>query len=693
MNSFLSVAAKPQRLEEILRQRLEGKSFTPELLSSLNREETKPFAVDVGWGHPDDWQAEEVILTKAFFDVHHLQEIAAPFRISNANELQDGVRGGVVWLLAQDEDEITWFRQNAPAVLAEAYPGEYPPPIVLILPQKPCPELLEDYMRKKELEKFSTDDRGEVGADVYEYERNTRMPQAIVTDMATLRGDILNYKSLPRVPNTWVAPARYLAPLQALGKVSLEQILKECYRNAYRFSPKEFFTQYPVAGKGQNRLREATLMVASALLRNSLGSNREAISSKPVAKDLNEKFLWHHWHLITADYRIQEPDDQRILEAWNILEQHIPAGSRDVRVREALLKLFNPPYGYDYNTATLLLCAWIGYHIHDLEISIQGRLSKLDSVADLLSEGGKKFIQQICCIQPISLSRRDQGQIIREVKSLIERANRDSFTQQEAQEAVTKLQSFCTDQGSQPDLCESAAQAAENLSTALQLAEDYDEKAAEIAKLIIEERDLGDLISLQHRIAELPHIGNVQYTTSTPTQLDQEWHGRLDKLVESECLKLENIQRTAQIELHEKQLNDLKKQLKKTKLADLVKRVESALQTITTRSAELAAQEHEAPIQVEIRSMDNKSQLKTLYEYRQRLHQISDCLPATLQLRDERLNLLESEIGQLELFAQGMQTASEDLNTPQAAKDWHQQLLRQIERFQGYSFPGKSRSG
>ena len=401
--------------------------------------------------------------------------------------------------------------------------------------------------------------------------------------------------------------------------------------------------QYPVAGMGQNRLRDATLMVASALLRNSLGSNRETISSKPVAKDLTEKFLWHRWGLITADYQIQEPGDQRILEAWNVLDQHIPAGVRDARVREAIVTLFNPPYGYDYNTATLVLCAWIGYHVHDLEINVQGLHSKLDSVAEMLSGGGKKFIQQICCTQPISISRRDKGQIIREIMSLIERANRDAFTQEEAQEAVTKLQSFCTDQGLQPDLCESASQAADNLGIALRLAKEYDEEANTIATSIRDERDLSDLISLQHRIADLPHIGNVQYTTSTPVQLDHEWHEQLDNLVESECRRLENIQRIAQIELHQKQLDDLKKQLKKAKLADLAKRVEVAIQTISVRADELAAQERELPIQVEIRSMDAQAQLKTLYVYRQRLKEVGNCSPTTLQLRDERLNMVERE--------------------------------------------------
>jgi len=686
MNAFLSVSANPRRLEELLNQRLEGKSLTQELLKSLYQETTKPIAVDIGWGHPDDWQAEEVILTKEFFTPQRLREIVPPYKITYANELQEGRRGGVVWLLAQDEGELRWFRSNAAIILGEAYPRDNPPPIILILPQKPCPELIQDYLRQKELEKLSASECKEVGVDVYEHEKS-RLAQALILDMAALRGDTLNYRSLPRTPNTWIAPAAYLSPLQTLGKVSLEQILKECYRNAYRFSPPEFFTQYPVVGKGQNRLRDATRMIAKALLRNSLGSYREAITEyPPVAKDLIEKFLWHRWRILTADYRIQEPEDQRILEGWNILEQQIPAGSRDTRVREALLTLFNPPFGFDYNTATLLLCAWIGYHMHDLEINLLGRLAKLDQLAYMLSEGSKKFIQQICCTQPLGISRRDKGQIIREIKTLIERANRDIFTQEEAQEAVTKLQSFCTDPGAQPDLCESASQAAENLSTALKLAEDYDQKASVITSSIREERNLGDLINLQHRISDLPHTRNVNYTAPDPVQLDQEWHNRLDKLVESECQRLEGIQRIAQIELHQKQLNDLKSQLKKAKLPELVKRVETALQMINDRAEELAAQEREAPIQVEIRSMDIKAQLKTLYEYRQRLREIDSCSPGTLKLRDERLSLVEGEINQLETFAQGLQSATKNLINAQDIRQWQQQFLRQIDRFQGTSY-------
>jgi hypothetical protein len=84
--------------------------------------------------------------------------------------------------------------------------------------------------------------------------------------------------------------------------------------------------------------------------------------------------------------------------------------------------------------------------------------------------------------------------------------------------------------------------------------------------------------------------------------------------------------------------------------------------------------------------MDSKAQLKTLYEYRQRLQKISDCSSATLQLRDERLYKIENEIIQLESFAQSLQDGIECLNTFKAVDAWQNSFLRQIERFQDTTF-------
>ncbi len=680
INSFWPVRVDHHRLEELLQKRLEGKQYTWELIADLNNEQTKPIGVDIAWGHSDDWAAVEKILTMDFFDVKHLTEFISLYKVSSSGELQEGTRGCVIWLLAQNEDEVTWFRQNAANVLDEAFPGDNPPPIILMLPTRPCPELLEAFQKKKEMDKFTTEDRKEVGGEMYEHEKS-HLFEAVNNGVGALRGDLQLYTSIPRNSNSWVAPAPYRAALQALGKVSLYQILKECYRFAYRYSPPEFFTQYRLGGKGPNKLGEATRLVASVLLRNSLGSNREAVSTNPIARDLCEKFLWQRWHLISADYRIQEPGNQRVLAGWKVLEQAFPGGAKDFRVREALLSLLNPSHGYDYNTATLLLCAWTGFHMHELQVSMQGQLTTLEGLAGVLAGGGKVFIHKICCYQPLTFSRRDQGQIIREVKDLISSANRDIFAQLAAKEAIAKLQSFCTDQGLQPELCESASQAAGNLINALCLAEKYDKEASEISEKTQNERNLGDIISLQNKIADLPRLGNVTQTFPSPAQLDLDWRTRLESLVESECRKLENIQRIAQIDWHQKQLDDLKKQLKKAKLNDLVKRVETASDVIATKSADLETQEREKPVQVEINGMDAKAQLITLYEYLERLKAMDGYSTGTMQMCKERWEAIEREITQLEVFATGLIGAAEGLESLTQINSWQNQYLRQLSRY------------
>jgi hypothetical protein len=385
--------------------------------------------------------------------------------------------------------------------------------------------------------------------------------------------------------------------------------------------------------------------------------------------------------LVTADYRIQEPQDQRVLVGWMVLEQAFPGGAKDFRVREAITSLLNQPYGYDYNTATLLFCGWIGFHMHELQISLQGQPSTLDGLTGTLVGGGKAFIQKICSSLPLTISRRDQGQIIQEVNDLISKANQNSFTQPDAKQAIVGLQSFCSDQGLQPELCESASQAAINLSNALSLAEAYDKVANEIVEKLNNERDLNEIIGLQSKIASLPRLGNVNQTAPLPFQLNQEWRSCLDHLVEGECHKLENIQRTTQIELNQKQLDGLKKQLKKSKLAELVKRVDTALDVIAAKSDELETLEREKPVLVEITGMDIKANLVTLYEYRDRLKAMKGYSPTTMQVCTDRLGALEREIVQLEAFATGLIEAAQGLDNLPAVNNWQNQYLRQLNRY------------
>lgn len=686
LNSFWPIAADPHRLEEILQQRMAKEFLGTALVDKFNVQYAQPIRVNVPWGHSEDWQAVERILPYNSFNPDQLKTILPQFSITTGGEFVEGVRGAVIWLLAQNENEVTQFRQTAANVLEQAFPGECPPPVVLMLPSRPNPELIEAFLKKSILDSFSVEDRKEVGTEIYEHEKG-QLEKAVNDGLASLRGgDSNNYTSISRSINVWVVPASYRAALQAKGKMSLMQILSEAYHQAYRFSPPEFHTQYRVATQGANKLRDATKLIAVILRSNSLPSNRQAISANPVARDLCDKVLWQRWQLLSSDYRIQEPGDYRIQEGWKWLEKSLPAGTKEFRVRDALMPLLNPPYGYDYNSATLLFCAWIGYHIHDLQASRNGRRITLDMLVEPLQRGSKNFLQQICNLEPVGISRRDHTQTIREAQALIEMANRQNFTQTEAQDAIAKLVVFADDQALPSELTQSAAQAAQNLTAASDLAKSYDGAANKIQETLQDQRNVGMTIDLRHRITELPRLGNVGRTAPSVEDLHLEWKRRLESLVQSECRKLEKIQHITQVELNQSRLEEIKKQLKKAKLTELVARVDQSLDTIQSHRQELEQQNREAPIQAGIRGITHQANLQKLYEYREQLQKITGYSDTTMRQRDERLKAIEGEIEQLIIFATQLRDAAIGLTDLRSVREWQSQFQRLYARLQDTPF-------
>lgn len=686
INSFWPIAADPHRLEELLRQRMVKEFLGTAMVEKLNAQYAQPVRVNVSWGHPEDWQAIEKILPFSSFNAAQLKSILPAFSITAAGEFTEGVRGAVIWLLAQNENELNQFRQTAANVLEQAFPGDYPPPIVLMLPNRPNPELVEAFLKKSILDNFSVEDRKEVGAEIYEHEKD-QQEKAVKEGLVSLRGgDTNNYTSISRNINAWVVPAPYRAALQAKGKMSLLQILSEAYHQAYRFSPPEFHTQYRVATQGANKLREATKTIATILQSNSLPSNRQAINANPIARDLCDKVLWQRWQLLSSDYRIQEPGDYRIHEAWEWLEKSLPAGTREFRVSDALLPLLNPPYGYDYNSLTLLFCAWIGYHMHDLQASRNGRQITLDMLVEPLQKGSKSFLQQICYLEPVGISRRDHTQTIRDAQALIEKANRQHFSQVEAQDAIGKLTVLAADQALPSELTKSAAQAAENLKAALEQARSYDTAAKKIQDDLEGQRNFGALIDLQPKITELPRLGNVSRTAPSVEDLHAEWKKQLESLVQSECRKLEKIRHITQVELNQARLEEIRKQLKRAKLTELVAQVEQSLEAIQSHWQELEIQSREAPVQAEIRAMTHQTNLKKLYEYQERLQAITGYSDETMRLRDERLKVIEGEIEQLGVFANQLCDSAPNLMDVQNVRDWRNHFQRLYARFEGTPF-------
>jgi len=685
--SFWPVAANPHRMEEIVEERMRGQRITWDLLSKFNNSLLQPIPVDIPWGNSDDWEADEKILTLEFFTPQRLRELIPAYQITVTGDLVDGKRGCVVWLLGETEEEVNVFRQTATKVLDEAFPGDNPPAILLITPTRPCPELLATFFKNQIVENFSQDDRKEVGVEIYDHEV-TRIKQLLHIELAHLRGDLINYRSLPRPIARYVFPNPYRAGLQVFGDLSIQKAIEELYKVVYRYSPPEFFKEFQVIGKGQNKLRNATRSVANVLMRNSMPSNREAIFAEPIAKRLCETFLLLKWQLVTSDFRIREPGQSRLAQAWEFLETTFPAGTNERRVKNSLITLINAPYGFDYNTVTLLFCAWIGFHSHDLQVSIQNRVVGLDKLSDLLtsSSNSKQFIHQISSEYRLAITRRDHGQVEREIQDIINKANQGSFTKVDAQDSITKLEEFCRDQPSEAPLWGSAKQTASNLRVALDQAEQYDKQAREIQSSIASERNLQVVLGLHQKISGLERPTLVVQTAPPESQLYEKWLERISQLVEQECAYLEAVQRITDVGLNHQKLHDIKNQLKKTNLPHLIKRVEAAIKVIVDKQREFELQEREAPIQAEIRAMDINSSLQNLYEYRDRLQQIKDTSEATTALCKERARLIQQEIYHLEDLVSQLKSSIQRIDTLDAVNEWQRTFNRSYFRFAGTPF-------
>lgn len=407
--SFWPISADPGKLERILSRRLEGIHFDFQELQNLNTEVIHQFKygnlpLNLSWGHPDDWAAEQQLLTREFFIVEHLRELAQPYTLTPRG-IDEGKRGLVVWLLAQSEDDIQWYRENAGAILDRAMDSDSRPPLLLVLPQMPSPDLFTAFLRSQALQAMSQLERTDVGGALYDHE-NQRTRRTLAGELVRIIGDPDNYLDAPRDGATIVAPQAFRSAILGQPTSSLRRALTAAYQTAYSTAPREFFNQYRATSQGSNRLRDAVKLVAGVLLMGQGQNLPSAVRTVPVASDLTSKYLVQKWGLLSGEYLLQRPTDARVKAAWNLLETAFAPGKKEVPAARPLAQLLNAPNGYDYNTAILLFAAWYGYHIHDLELRQAGRAAKHDLLSSYLQKGAKEFIQNLH-LNSIALARRD----------------------------------------------------------------------------------------------------------------------------------------------------------------------------------------------------------------------------------------------------------------------------------------------
>jgi DNA replication protein DnaC len=685
VSSLWPASTRPQEVEEVIQKAVDRTEIDQDLMDRITKQLSSLGVSSLEFGHASDWSPRQVALTAEMFTAEELRKLL-PLCRSGVNGIEEGPRGLVIWLVALTEEEKILLRQNAQSTLNEALGDAASPlPVVIMLPKRAAPGLVNSARRLKALDKLNASEREKIGTVIYQQEQGLA-EASFKNSLNDLVDDLGLYADIQRPLIEYALPSTYRASVQALRDLSLKAVVTECYRQAYAYRV-EFYTQYAVGGKGQNKLRDATPKVAIWLFGDTAGNSIPNLGQKDIQYGLATTYLTQKWGLLAAGtHAIQRPTLRPLQQAWDLLEETFPPGCRDVAACSVLVDLLNPPYGHDYNTLTLLLAAWIGFHQHDLRLSLNGKLVSLTELRDFFdaAKHPQDFLNRICGLSPLFISRTKPDEIFAQVTGVLEQIRQGApFTIPQAREALAKLEQAQTSPRLPETKREEIEQLRPRLEAALQAAEGYDRKVA----AWLGETSTGDLDNLlQNREVSknLPVLSLVTPTQPPLEDLEKRWEAAVQAALTAFCAKYASLSDLADHKTHESQLKRARKALEQ--FPQFAQRVDQALATLSQARAELQRREGEKAVVAQINSMTPLASLAALYDYREKLAALTDLSPQTAQLREEKLDRITTRIQQYERIAVELPQAVEQATQLSDVRQQRDLLLRHQGQLEGTPF-------
>jgi hypothetical protein len=672
--------------EELVKQKMSKSGFTLEMLHALNTKLQeygyRDLTVDVSWGHPDDWAATQQIMTRSNFKPSEIEQLARPYGVNNWGKIDEGVRGMVIWLAAKDEDDLAWFRSHAAEILDQALPKDAPPPILAMLPSEPTPGLFLACQRLIVLTGLTTNERAKIGTEAFDHMLR-QASQAVRDELERLIGDRNQYIATTRASSSIVAPLALRPSLSTLPSYSLQKVLESAYRTAYRHAPKQFFKQYRAATSGNNNLRNAVKQVADILLAATPEALSVALNSNPVARELRDKYLTQAWGLLSSTCAIKPPTDLSIKHGWNYLEQAFPAGGPEERVGKHLMVLLNAPYGYDYNTVTLLFAAWFANNHHDIILYAQGKKVGVNLLQEQLAKGPKDFLQAICGVHAVALARVNPDVKRKRIKTLIDT---NSFQLADVNLALEELEAFANDERTLAQERDAARLKHSQLSAAVDVANTYTQRAREIDMLAKHGSDVVELVDKLNGLADMPTPTLVVADAPPLYVLRTALVARLTEVVHAQCKRWEQPNEPTQIELHRTQLKELRAAVDNAKLVDLSTRVKAALSTLEAQVDALTRRQQEEKYLQRIRAVSLSSNFTTLCESKNELDAYEIHTEEIKRELDRKVAQLTRTIQELEQFATTLPERCAAVNGRHLVDKLRDEIMKQQARFIGSDY-------
>lgn len=673
----------PFKLDQILERKVKDADVTYKNLLDLSKDYLGATQVSIPWGNPLDWQSLEYVLTAEFFNEKTLKDLANYFYHDAKNGLQEGTRGCIVWLVAQNQEDISLFKQSAQKVLDDAFPESDPLPIVLLLPSQENSLLINSMRNKKALESFTQTDKEDCGPDVLRV-RLAQEETNIQQSLANMRGGE-NYSDTSKFHTQYVVPKPYKAHIQQMANISLLKLLEVVYKIAYRFAPPEFFVQYPASNRN---FRTTVRTVASDILNSDASSLGGTTRSNSSANDLVKKILIQKWKIITTDNRIKNPDEDRVWAAWEILDNAFPAGNSETPVKTSFLSLLNPPYGYDYNTLVLIFCAWFGFNSHNLQVAANGTVTNIKQLDQWLQSGPKEFVQFLLD-EKVTLTRRDAAKATKEINALLAKVKSGGLVKKEAQDIKAKLEDFAASDKNDAGLVEDAQKGIANIQNSLDMAQSYQVQAEKVLSAINRERNIKSLASLLDSLATMAENTLVLVDAPSVKEIRNRIQKWLEAVVSFQCRENEEINDIADLGLHRHELDVLRQELSRLKMLALAEQTKASLAKLEKNAALLQSHKQEISIQNEIQMMRPNAHLKDLLNFRERLNKYGNLSKETERIRSAQLRTIEKEIERIQEVVDSAEKTVGLIDNKQALDEFRNLLLSLAPRLEDTGFAKK----
>ena len=497
-------------------------------------------AVAVDWGNSIDWQATPTLLTSEFFTEKNVKLLFAD------------QRAPVVWLIPRDENESNELGSKVQMVL-DAACGPVPQPMIVFLPSSLFPGVHEGLKRIQVLADIPAQKR----TDFLAY-----LPQARDRANAQLKEQI---QTLRTAPKKWFAHTCAPPALQAenlIGDALIKRVGHRLLQEGSTFLVQNQRTEAP-------RLRSASALLGKLFLNNQAAQLQHQSQLRPndgnlkMAENVIDTVLSSGrttaWGIVSSSRHLQEPTHNRTKLAWDEMSSAFPTTGPSGGLKGVIETLQQPPYGYDANALTLLLCAWIGFHRHDLEVTKGGAVYSVAQLQELLNaDKPTAFITELSA-NAYGIKRRDRSVALQEIQAILSRVqqiNSNPLTRQEASDAIIKLGEYLEDAGNtDPTMHTRVEETKDRIKGDLDLADTYDAKSQDVIAKLDHVKRVDEALTLLGRARNLPACSGVKPTRPPVPEIVTAVETALNKVVEDTCQRLSMLTSITDFGRQENDLN------------------------------------------------------------------------------------------------------------------------------------------